>query len=480
MKISKQKIFGTLAYFFITFICLLIIVYSQNSQEWLSNLAIIVVIHMIFTFFILKKVQGSIVSLSSLFIIFSYLFHFGQVILIGLFKNYRFVGKNMIFLYSETIYTQTLTNVFLIMSFVILGIILGTKKIDTNSKLGINEEKDRYSLSVSKDLGKIILLLTFPLKLYIDTNKLYLSVKYGYGDVLDFGISNMLVTFANFYIIGFIMLIFAYKKNVKKQNLTILFLLAYNILTMFSGARGDAVTNIVFVCLIIIYIKSFKFRIIDTIKYGLFGVLGLSFLNSIIAFRMSTNKTISRYIYVFFREISNNNPILDAIEEFGSTIYTPLAVTDWVMRSNLYNHGLTYLYSIPTLLPDIGGYIAKFSHLANYGRQLQSIGFSAGYEAIGGSYIGEVLYNFQYFGFLVAVLIGLFVSNISKKLEMHIIHKEYYKIAYYIPISIGVLYWVRSYFVTFLRSSIWGIALIYILLNFILSYKKVRRVNGRE
>ena len=89
---------------------------------------------------------------------------------------------------------------------------------------------------------------------------------------------------------------------------------------------------------------------------------------------------------------------------------------------------------------------------------LQEYGtLNGNYINIGGSLIGELFFNFNILGGIVAALfIGLLIGKISRKSALHFKMQNYYGLVKYIPIMFTCIYWIRDYFGGGIREAVWG------------------------
>ncbi|WP_443110678.1 hypothetical protein [Caloramator sp. mosi_1] len=84
-------------------------------------------------------------------------------------------------------------------------------------------------------MGYVSLILFFPLKLYIDSITLKLSLQSGYWGLLDSQVTTngILVTLSDFYIVSVALLIIGNKSDKKKSKIILILFLLYNFIMMF-------------------------------------------------------------------------------------------------------------------------------------------------------------------------------------------------------------------------------------------------------
>ena len=78
------------------------------------------------------------------------------------------------------------------------------------------------------------------------------------------------------------------------------------------------------------------------------------------------------------------------------------------------------------------------------------------YPMIGGSYIGELFYNFHWFGLAFSPIIGILISIVSSKIENIKLSNKYYELGYYLPFMITSLWWIRDGIQYVVRNSLVG------------------------
>lgn len=453
MKINKNKLSVVLIYFAFALLsyCLIISIRQIEYTLWLRIMGGYVIFHSIVSFLCLYKVKVKLFSLSGFFIAFSYIFHFGQVILKAIAPNYKFTIVDYTTWLNSNKFINSIEFSLIVITAVVIGMILISKEIKIyNINYNINKEVNiNY-----KKMGIIILTITFPIKLILDIKSIIISRTIGYVEMLDMEVSGVLYQISYFYVIGIIFLLIAYRKNSEKARILLVIACIYNLISMMSGGRGRAIINILlFIYIYYSIIKKIKLR--QIINFILIGFFGMLFLNAITHLRATGIDSISEIIKSIV--LSNNNPIFTVIEEFGSTIYTVYQSMVFVPNRLEYSFGATYIYSLSQMFININGILNDVTQAASFSRNINS-----GY-ALGGSYIGELYYNFGYFSGIVAIFIGAFVNKISFKIEGYIANGLYYKLSYYIMLFINIIWWVRSAFTDLVRSFVWGAIMILVI-----------------
>ena len=93
---------------------------------------------------------------------------------------------------------------------------------------------------------------------------------------------------------------------------------------------------------------------------------------------------------------------------------------------------------------------------------------------LGGRYIGELYYNFGYFSYFFAPFVGVFIGKLSELSEYCLNNRLVVELALLVMPIYGSILWIRGYFDSFTRASVWG-AIFILILYFICSRLTFRR-----
>lgn len=459
-------------YFIFLFYILYIIVnyiiinntYDEEKKLWLQVFFCLVVISFVISLLCMKVCSIELFSISGIFIVFSYIFHFGQLFVIQLFPKYIYKGDNFIKLlefdylkaaYVFSLYT-TLLVVLGILSYSIISKNNNSKEINTREYI----KRDNLYLIY---MGWILLIFALPYKIYLDIQKIQISMQFGYLSVFKIEQNGILAFFSEMYLVAIVMLIFAYEeKNNKRLSLSIYIAsIFYLLFTMVSGGRGKAVISICVISYFYLgYFKKIKFKNLVVILVALYFFLKI--MNIVSFLRVEGINSIEQIIKALN---SNNNVILNTIMEFGGTIQTPYQS---IVQPNakIVN---TYFAGLASIFPNYNDLLSKYINLAHFVKNLNG-------SAMGGSYIGELFFNFKNFGVFGGLVIGFFINLISQKIELLMYQKRYYTLTYLImPIS-TLLWWVRDAFYPIYRNFIWCSVIIFSLHFCVNLYFKTRQL----
>ena len=445
--------------FSIFLVLIVLSIRNINYNIWIRWFCIIILIQFVFQYLIFRQFDFNFISLSGFFLVFSYLFHFGQILIAGLFPTYQLQHFNYIkVLNPDTIQRAAMFSLFVIIM-VEFGMLIFMRKGKTNYVYNCKKS----DMDKCKSIGWMLVVITFPIYLYLDVDKLIMSANYGYLATYKRGIPGVFSAIGFLSFSGFGLLILGYSKEKKKSLILFVLVVIYLILSMFSGHRGHQLTILIFL-IYILHKAVYRINFIQLIIIGLMGFFFSAFLNTIFLFRGLEGKNFSMFFEFFIYNLHNVNPILELIGEMGGTIRTPYLVMQQIPSDKPYAYGMTYLMSIFSILPDIGDIFSEINTYACFTKNLAG-------HALGGSYIGELYYNFSYFGIFFAIFVGLFVNYISQKIEDLLKEKNYFKVGYYTSLFIYLLWWPRDTFQSILRPTVWGVAILYMIENVYLKVK---------
>jgi len=154
--------------------------------------------------------------------------------------------------------------------------------------------------------------------------------------------------------------------------------------------------------------------------------------------------------YRLYSESKENNPIISAIAEFGSTFKTVPIIMTYIPEQYDYFNGNTLIDSLQIVLPNFGE--ARTSNSLD--AWLTYTAFGTDTWGRGGSIAMEAYGNFGIFGSqLFFMSLGIILANIYNKFYEN--NKFYYVLLYFLFIS-AICLWMRNTSVFVFRIVIWG------------------------
>lgn len=456
-KIKSKKVnrYFIISFFIISSLLSIILIYQINDLEiykWTKVFSYVLLVNFCIQLLVLKSIGIKLFSLTGLFIGLSYLFHYGQILIMGLFPNYEFEIFNYIKFYDIMLIKEAAIYSFIVIIMVNIGIII-SHMLSKDSKSINKMENVINSTYRCKKIGWILIVLLFPLELYIKITKIVISFSQGYLSTYGIGLPGFVGAIASLSYMGFALILLGYSENKKMSFYILSFLISYFFITMLSGHRGHQLTMILFYLYIYMnYINKVKFKKIIIIL--ILSYVAIALLNSIADFRRLFNKDIGKLIGIFLKNLKGDS-IKNLITELGGTIKTLYLTLKQIPYNKPHTWGSNYFLGFFSIFPDVGDIFSDINSNAKFTKNLVG-------HALGGSYIAELYYNFSYYGVIFAIFIGIFINHISQKIDRLLNTKNYLKAIYYFPLFQYILWWVRGTFPAMLRPFFWGVITLYL------------------
>lgn len=441
---------------------------SYLALKWLGGICLIeLVAFLIFN----TKLNKKFLNYGTIFILVLFLFNFGQLQINTFFSSiYPHVRFLLLLTPESALYGFQWIN--LSFNIICLGICL-TSSIAC--KVTLRDKK--YEHIDYARLAKIIIIITFPIKFFIDIACVYISLTAG-GVAARTWLNefpNVLVVLGKISLIGFALLIVQMKKQPLKQLRLFVFIEFYILVMMLSGIRSENVGYVLVFMLVYLRSRQKKGKVFGYIFYCIILIPVLAFVIAVGEFRTVADKSMDSFLKIFNQALTEKNVILSLFDTCGDTGYTALCViTKWLPKYSP-SYGSSYVGGMFAIVPNILSYFTLPGDITRetcFALKLQEYGtLSSSYTNIGGSLIGELFFNFGLFGGVVfSLIIGLFIGRINKRFLLGI-EGRFYELVWTIPFMFASIYWVRSYFGGGVREAIWG----YLFVYFILKYSAEKR-----
>lgn len=421
---------------------------SLPYDDLLIVFSVIVFINLIVQIGALKIVGIDIVSPLFFFLIFGYVFHFGQILMNNIYK-YDYMNYLDVYMKRDLPVLMTTLKVSLnTLNAVFIGALMCTLFMRTSGNilndLEIDEKKERR---VCFQVGLAMFVISTPFRLIIDTTQMIAAIRFGYaGAIHALSMPGVFSALAGFWYSAIILM------YVGKDNKKLLwFGVIYTTLTMLTGNRGHQITNILIMVMVYFHVEELKPKINKVVKYGILGYLLLMFIDMIMSFRSVGIRSFFSDFGYYFTQSLQVNIVFETIGSFGETLYTPFLVIKQ-MGENLNPFFMEgFIYSLGTLIPDIGGITSYTNVASNFAKMLDTS------NAIGGSFIGDLYYNMKGLYWLGGLGVGYLLCKYSIKYKSCTQNRQYSKLIYYIPIFANVFWWVRDSIGNEMRPLVWQI-----------------------
>lgn len=444
LSVDRKILFGTSIYIAVIVSLLLVgymMIYTKHIYVFLG---LTTLLHIIFSEILILMSTKRFFCFANIFAICLYLFHTGHIVIKLFSPDYTFGLDLENVLGYETYILSALFSLFFI-TLCVLGIVYSQSMNDKNLLNNViphafNKKKLRF-------VGIGILLISFPFHLTNSILTIHLTTEGDYFDSFNAGTSGTASAFASFLVMAITVMMFAYSKEKTKLYSIYLVSVAYYAWTMLSGSRGKAVIAIVYLTFVLL--KFVKISPGKLVIMGGGGYFALTSLTAIAQLRNMGNMSLDK-ILVAMSEVEN--PIVAILEEFGGTQQTVGLVIKW-SEENAFKYGESYIQSVVSIFPNIGGIFTEINDQANFITKLRG-------AYIGGSLIGESYYNFGFWGIVIAIIIGAVVGRISMNMEKLFLQREYEKLALYTMPCYSILWWIRDAFNGICRSTVWSLLLI--------------------
>jgi hypothetical protein len=446
---------------------------KAEDSAWLLYASVIITVNFAVHMIVFKVMDIRLFSMIGLFTVFLYLFHFGQVLMGGFFPFYVYQDYNYVKYFDPQSFKETVFICILFLNIMILGIIFFNLSIKKAKKLPDKTAAvdSSNSLNLCRGLGWITLLFSAPFQFYYDALNMMHSYTGGYLATYSSDKIGILYAFGSFIYVAVALLIIGYKDN-KKKSLAIIFIfIIYIGISMLSGNRGHQIVALI----VVFYIASktvLKIKVQSVVLIIILYWFGSIFMNMLYDARnIGTYYLINNFSTLFLKHIGSN-PFFELNGTFGDTIETPYLVVTQMDHLISPSYGLGYLYAFASILPNINGVFTDINNAAHFPSMLSG-------SALGGSFIGEIFYNFKYFGVIPAFIFGGLLNTVSKKIEESFAKKDYIALVYLLTIFINSLWWVRDSFENLVRPIVWQCLFSYFIL-LILKYRSGRYINKNE
>lgn len=473
MRVRKKSFFSGILYLLITFCtCLVLQACKLEALVGLRYLGYICLLELIAFFVLHKYSSGYSFEYSVIFVLVLFVFNFGQLMIYTFFREiYHHVRFLLLMNDSDAYYG------FIIMNFAfitICGAILIGESKGTNKKYKNN---DLSKLDIKKII-KILIAITFPVKVILDLVTLYISLTVS-GSAARLWVNtfpNVILYYGKISLLGFALLIVLNRDNYKKQRNVFLFMVAYILIMMMSGIRSENVGYLVVFAFLFLFTSEKKVNVLSVLFIVATGIVALAFISATGDFRVATDKSFSSFLECVSKYLLEKNVLLSLLDTLGDTGYTGQSVINGWLSINKPFMGKSYILGLFSVIPNIP-YILTFpgdiTAKSYFATILQQSGvLSVNYQNIGGSLIGELFFNFGIAGgIFFAFVLGIIYGSISRKCTNALKTSNYEKLIWLIPFMFFGTYWVRDYFGGGFREVIWG-PLLFLLIKSIYYKRK--------
>lgn len=455
VKINIKNIIGVSINIFIGMLLFLLLLQVANNTSildtWYSITPgiIMVLIYHIF-FMILHKV--SYTDFRLWYIILSYIFMFGIVVLYY-FNLTESIYWDVTWKFSEE--SLKVTGVYCLCSIhmIFTGFFWTSEKSKVVNKKTI-DEKALHNAAV------VLLAISFPCRLIADIGNVIAAQVAGSYNAITAG-TGLVDDFAILFVPAVILLCVSgdSSKKINKQVLggTII----YHVLTMIlTGDRRNAVIAIL---ALFLFKKEFfdKKQKIDAFRLLLYGIIIILALNGVALLkrtRLDSLLSLSGFISLYFESIFSVgwlDTIYETLGEFGLSFYSVSNLFATIPSMYPFQYGLTILKSVIMIFP-IGWLFGDF--LQNV--TMSSIVNKATGIPVGASLIGDMYSDFGLIGAIASGIVGYLIYNSMqfRKYDNSNFRTGMYFLMFYVNINL-----VRATIAEVIRPIAWMTILLFVV-----------------
>ncbi len=420
-----------------------------------ADIAVIATIQLFINMMLILFIQHTLLSISIMFLIFSYVLHLGQFALL-LLGEYAVVPTANIFeRVSEETLVYAARYILYAHTFVALGILLSSAwktQIKIKRRVCIY---DRGNISANGLClaGVILFVIGIIPSMYINFKKIQLMREGGYYNTFGYTAQTGGIIFfiSNLWQIGVMLFFAAYHDRIWRCRILYLFSVGYLAVSMLTGGRITALMYIVTISLM-------YFEVIEKITWKkslLMGGVGLLGINYVVNIGLSRN---SAGMAGFKLEESFLTVLAKVLAEFGGAMHTLALTLEHIPIDTPFAYGKTYLYSLIMLMPNLGwpDRVVSAIRYVDYIKEYTTSG-------LGGSYIGEVYFNFGLLGIPFFALIGFGLGRLDRLIRSSIKAIDWIRLITILGVVPYVFIWTRSYFKDMVRPLVWQAILLLIL-----------------
>lgn len=446
LKVGKTKFMTVVLFCGQLLVNLMLIAYRVDFSY--TRMSVLAITETVIDIIVLKTICSfPAVSIPNIFAFFSLMFHCGQLIKEGFNIEgtvplpFEYYGDAMtiqksftFFLLSQTVY------------FIAVGISCG--KLQKEKK--VNQRQADVSV-----YGKILVLIGVIPRLYIDILSLVGARANGYEGVYSIYFPQAIQSIAFFFDAGLFFLLYA-QTDRRKQKFYLVAVIVYKCIMMSTGARQDKVAFL----LVWLYVYFFIINKITVKKLALLVVVciaGFMFISAIGTIRVNDTVSLSQTLSLL-QSGTMNNVIGGALGEFGSAFDTLEVAIKYTPSEIPFGWGKSYVAGLLSIIPLLVNQIPSLAKAVMFVNQLpKHVTF-----ALGGSFLGELFYNFSWFGIIGSSVVGAFITKLHNGIVDDSSCDIFYK-AWYSILATAMILFVRGYFTDMMQKLVWTYIAIYII-----------------
>lgn len=447
---------------------------QSNMIIFLSWMGILAGIYVIGTWF---KLTGTVFSLYTIFMLFFFLFNYGQPLMwaLGIHQT-KEIGQTSLYTLGvpttgEIALSQALTLICILLFH--LGAIYSYKgkKRMLDQKTNMNVTNTNITMLAIYKTSFYLCFIVFPITFYNIAYKFFISQTYGYRSFYyNEEVVTNIVAFnliENMFFPCLIGLLIGSNYRKKTRMFVYLTFAAYMILSVLSGDRGVWVYKlIILVWMSHTYFKALSLR--RFLKYIVTGIIGLQILEAIVAVR-NIGVSISNIMNALsFKD----SAIISAVFEMGGSLRPTIVLMKYGW--DIWPFGNTYVNALLGIVTSrtmniIGREWAPLSDW--FSQSFLGISYGAGF-----SIVAEALINYgPIFAPIFMIFLGFLMMSLTYLDKSIRINRQPLKIFFAVTTMSIFISVVRNHFLWLLKSWFYGVILFVLLILFVRSYLKGKK-----
>lgn len=465
---------GTLVFFLIYCACYELKFINEDIAIFL--LSVLGWISLVFSIFTWKKITGMYFTLYTIFIIFAYLFNYGQCLMWAL--GIHFKGEiGTTWLYTLPIPSKNgiiKTQMISLMGLVAFhcGALLMARKTRKDKIARIDSGKILKNLEsrVLWEICRVTLIISMLCMYYALIRDVVINRIYGYGATLynqDVVASqnNIVLLVRMMFFPSIIGILIGRGYNKTDRIVCYLAFAVFVILNIMGGHRGTWIYPLI----ILIWMDHTFIKRINVKKGFLYLISGIFIVLLTVAVRNTRGTSIS-LSSIMYSVINEENPIVSAVFEMGGSMRPALIITEhgW----GKYPYGNTYILAVFGMVTErvIKIFIPNYIGVSSWFSQVYlGIKYGAGFSMIAEALINYGPYSSIPFLFLLGVIYSRLITTNDVDVNEHPLTMFVKISALYV-----MIYSVRNYILGSLKLFVFSTLFIYIAVLFVRNYKKAR------
>ena len=235
----------------------------------------------------------------------------------------------------------------------------------------------------------------------------------------------------------------------KKRKIFFISCIVYILFSMITGERGHQLICLISLAITVFVDMDRKVSVFKGIGVLILILVMLFVLNILFETRHVGIKNIASNLSAIIQNSFKKNIILETIGTFGETLFTPYLVVQGYGITFKPFFGECFVKSLLSAIPDVFGIFKNINNEAIFSKMLRSI------HAIGGSFAGDLYYNFGSFYWLFSLVFGFIYAKFSNIFVFEVKNKYMNKIYLVFPVLTYSLWWVRDSIGDMTRLIIW-------------------------